>query len=296
MEVHKEAKGSLLIITQALLWGLFPVMTIISFHSLPPLVTLAGTTFFSALFFACIITLKRRWKEVQNKEAIQDLLFTALLLGVGYYFFYFLGLKYTSAGNVSIIALSETFFSYLFFNAWKKEHYSRAYVAGTVCMIIGALTVLLPNVTDFRLGDMSILFASFIAPLGNFFQRRARQKVSSETVLFVRAAVTVPAVVLLAYVLGERVTGAQLNQGLALLVVSGICLMGVTKMFWVEGIHRISITKANALSAVTPVFTILFSFLILRQSPTPWQLLSLVPIAVGMYLLNRNGKVSEKSV
>ena len=82
MQQHAESKGSLMILVQALLWGLFPVVTIVLFDSLPPLFTLAGGTFFSGIFFALIISVKKRWRELKNTKAWPDLFLTAVLLGI----------------------------------------------------------------------------------------------------------------------------------------------------------------------------------------------------------------------
>jgi drug/metabolite transporter (DMT)-like permease len=145
--------------------------------------------------------------------------------------------------------------------------------------------VLYPDTTSLHIGDLLIVAAAAVAPFGNFFQRRARQSVSSESILFVRCAVSSVFIFCLAGVLGEPVAPAFSLGTFLLLAVNGVLLLGLSKIFWVEGIHSISVTKANALSGITPLFTLLFAFAILGNAPTVWQLSSFVPMFVGILLL-----------
>lgn len=276
------------IFSSAILWGLFPVITILSYHSVSPLISLTASTFLSAIFFVSIIALKKKWGEIRDKQALKDIFWTTFFIAILFYILFFFGLKYTSAGNASIIALAETLFSYLFFNIWKKENISKEHIIGSVLMLGGALIVLSPNFTRFQEGDLLILLASMVAPFGNFFQRRARQRVSSETIMFVRSLIAAPAILIFAFLFGERTNVSNLADSMIFLMINGFILFGLTKILWIEGIHRISVTKSNALSAISPLFTLIFAWLILKQIPTSWQLLSLLPMAAGVILLGEN--------
>ena len=64
-------------------------------------------------------------------------------------------------------------------------------------------------------------------------------------------------------------------------------MMGLSKIFWVEAIYRISITKASALAALIPVFTIIFAYFTLGETPTMTQLLGIIPVLGGGYLITR---------
>lgn len=109
-------RGELFSITGTLLWSLFPVITILSFNHLSPFVSLAFGTLLAAVFFSLVLTLRRKWPEVRNSEALKDMIIGASIIGVVFYILFFFGLKFTSAGNASIIAKTEIFFSFLFFH------------------------------------------------------------------------------------------------------------------------------------------------------------------------------------
>lgn len=291
-----ERQGEVFISLEVILWGLFPVVTVLSFRGIPPLISLAWSTLFSAVFFAIVLTVRRSWGELRNTEALKDILIATLLTGVLYYGLYFSGLQHTTAGNASLIALSETLFSFLFFNLWKKESFSFAHGAGVMLMLLGAGAVLYPNVHGLQLGDVLILIASAVAPFGNFFQRRARRLVRSESILFLRSAISAIVIFLFAGMTHANFTAIDIRGSLLALCINGFFLLGLSKFLWIEGIHRISVTKASALNVIAPLMTLLFAWMLLGDVPTKYQLLSFIPMFFGIVLLSSKTKSAKGSV
>ncbi|MBI2356020.1 MAG: DMT family transporter [Candidatus Doudnabacteria bacterium] len=76
-----------------------------------------------------------------------------------------------------------------------------------------------------------------------------------------------------------------MRQSWLVLLINGLIMLGLSKIFWLEAIHRISVVKANALSSMGPLATLFFAWIILRDAPTSWQLLSIVPMIFGVVLL-----------
>lgn len=290
MKLSQEKQGEIIIFFESTLWSLFPVVTILSFKNIPPLVSLGWSTLFAAVFFALMLTVKKSWRDVVNKETIKDVLLATLIQSVFYYLLFFVGLRYTSAGNAGIISLTEILFSFLFFHIWHKDHIPTAHIMGAALMLIGAIIVLSPNASGLRLGDILILTASFIAPLGNFIQRRARQKVSSESILFVRCFLSTPLIFMIAFLMHQDFASIN-SHSFILLATNGILLLGLSKVLWIEGIHRISVTKAGALGSISPLLTLLFAWLFLQNIPTKFQLISLIPIFFGIMLLSKKERV-----
>jgi drug/metabolite transporter (DMT)-like permease len=288
--LSKERQGEVIIFGEAFLWSLFPVITVLSFKNVPTLLALAWSTLFSAIFFAIVLFWKKGWGQIKNKEAIKDILAATFILGIAYYLFYFFGLRHTSPGNAGLIALTEIFFSFLFFNVWRKEYCLRNHIWGALLMLVGAAIVLYPNTSKFQLGDLLVLAASFIAPLGNFFQRRARKIVSSEAILFVRNLISAAFIFILAYFIKIDFSAIDIKGSLILLIINGFFLLGLSKVLWLEGIHRINVAKANALNAIAPLLTLLFAWLLLGNIPTGFQLFSFIPMFFGVILLGMNKK------
>ena len=284
MTINEQRRGEFFISASAVLWGFFPIITILSYNAVPPIISFGMSTLFSLIIFGTILSIRGKWSELNNKTARADILWTTVTITV-FYLLLFLGLRYTSAGNASIISRSEILSSFLFFHVWRREKIPRAHIVGALCMVTGVLLLLFPNFTGVQRGDLLTLAAVFVAPLGNFFQQRARRSVSSETIMFARAALASPIIFCVARVFGEHISLSALRASLPLLMLNGLFIFGISKIFWIEGIHRIGVTKANALSSISPIITLLFAWVLLGDTPTLWQLLSLIPIFAGVLFL-----------
>jgi drug/metabolite transporter (DMT)-like permease len=285
MNLTEATKGELFKISGSVLGGLSPVVVVLGLGHVGPLVSLSVAAAVSAIFFAVIMLLKNKWHELLLPGVLKEVLFAALIIGVCYYSLYFLGLKYTSPGNVALIALSEVFFSFLFFNIWKKEEFTFPHILGSLLMLMGAAVVIFPQSMNLHIGDLFILLAAAIVPFGNYFQQRLRKRISSASLMFGRSLITLPFVVIVAFLFKEEFSFIEIGRSFWFLLFNGIVLLGVTKILWLEAIHRISVTKAAALGCLTPIFTLLFAYVFLKQPPTLWQFVSFAPLAVGLVLL-----------
>ena len=288
----EERKGEVFIFTGAVTWGLFPIITILSYQSMPSLISLAISTFLAGLIFLGMMLWRKRLPEHSNLLLWKYILGIVLSIGILFYAFVFWGLTMTTAGNASIIGLFEVYTSYLLFHAIRKEPFSFESKIGSVLMIIGALIVLAPNFSDINSGDIFILLSTFCAPFGNLLQQKAKKIASSETIMFLRSIIAAPLILILAYLFGQNLQFFQIKESLFFLMINGILLLGLAKILWLEGIARISVTKSNALSSIAPLFTLFFAWLILDQSPTLWQITSFLPLFFGTLLLTDNLKLN----
>ena len=72
-------------------------------------------------------------------------------------------------------------------------------------------------------------------------------------------------------------------------------IFGLSKIFWVEAIHRMSVTRALAIASLSPIFTVLFVWFIMKDAPTLVQLISLPFLIVSVWLLT-NMQFKKNSV
>lgn len=280
--------GEIYVLVQAALWGLFPVVTILLYTSVSPLYAGSICSFLAALFFAVLLTARGKWPEVGKRSAWLDILAASLIIGVVFYALVFLALRYTTAGNVAIIGLMEVFFSFLILSVIVgEEHVTPSHAWGAVLMVIGAAIVLLPQVSALNVGDGIVLFASAIPPVGNMFMKRARKKVSAETIMFVRSLIGSIFLFALAFFFESRPTLHHLRDAFWLLMLNGIVLLAFTKWLWVESVHRISIPKAISLTSISPLITLIVAYYILHETILIQQVMGVIPLLLGMYFLTR---------
>jgi drug/metabolite transporter (DMT)-like permease len=291
--MKEERKGELYIFSEAVIWSFFPIVTTLTFAGVSPLVSLSSATFLSTFFFIGVMLYKGTWHELKNWTAWRYGLFIALFTGIGFYALYYIGLSHTSSGNASLIVLFEILTSYVIFNFVRKEPFPTEHMLGAFFMVVGALILVGRGYSGFAAGDLFILAATLFAPFGNVFQQKARTIVSSETVMFLRSALSSAVLIALALFLGESFSLTGALSVWPVLLINGILIFGLSKLFWIEGIHRISVTKAILLQSMSPIFTILLAWALLSEAPTVWQLSALLPFILGAVLLTGHFRLKK---
>ena len=287
MHISKERQGEMFILGETALWGLFPIISILTFSTLSPLTTAGLSTIVASIFFGTILTIRRGWRQLAVRGIWRDILWITLLIGIMYYTLLFIGLYHTTAGNASIMAEMEVFFSMFILHVWNKEKATIQLVLGAILMILGATIILFQGTLRLDLGSGIILLATLFPPMANYFQKRVRTKINSEAILFCRSVLSGIFLLTLAWVFDGMPTMHAITASSTFLLINGIFLMGLSKIFWIEGIHRMSIGKSISLSPITPAFTLLFAFLFLHDVPTIWQLSGFVPIIFGVHILTK---------
>jgi len=284
-----ERSGELFMLAFAFSEGWFPIITIIALQYITPIFVYSFTLIFATMSFMALLVMRKKTRELIFWQAYKNLLLVSLLMSIMFACIY-IGLSYTSAGNMAVLIFLQVFFSFLYFNLFGREKFSRIHLSGAILMVFGALIILFPDKFIFNVGDLLILIAAAIAPIANLFQKRARKQVSSETILAFRSIVALPVLLLLAFLTEPIPSLPDLISALPYIAVSGLLLMGLSKIFWVESIHRISITKASAMAALIPVFTLFFAYLTLNEIPGYSQFAGILPVLLGGYLITRKTK------
>jgi len=264
----------------------FPILSIISLSAIGALHTYAFALLISLFFFFFIIIKKKLFKELSNRQVYKPLLLTSLWI-TALFVLIFIGMRYTTAGNVSVIIFLQLFFSYLYFNVFGKERLDWIHSVGAFVMGIGAIIVLFPEELAFNKGDWLILLAAAIAPIANLYSQRARRFCSSELILGFRTFFALPVIAFFAWYFEPSLSLQALTTALPYVLFIGFFIFGLSKIFWMEALHRISITKVSAMVALVPVLTLLFAYLYLDEVPELRQFIGVIPILIGGYLLTK---------
>lgn len=281
----ESKKGNIFIILEMILWSLFPIISILGLEGVPVFVSLFWVNLFAVLFFFFIVLFRRKFFELKNKRVWFLTMGTVLFINVLFYGLYFLSLKYTTPANASIVSMFEIVTSYLFFQVIKKESFSKKHIVGIIFAIIGALIVLLPKAGGVNVGDYVMFIAVFFPPFGNWCQQQVRKSISSETALFLRHLLATPFLILMTYIFSTSLFDFNISNVFWWLLLNGILIFGLSKIFWLEAIHRMSVTKALAINGLNPILTVLFAWLILNQNPTFFQVFALPFLLVAVWLL-----------
>lgn len=263
----------------------FPLLTLIILTYLPPISSYALTLLFATLF----LLLFGFWRGnmVLVRAGVPPLLIASALITLMFSLI-FIGLTTTSATHAAVLIFCQLFFAFIYFNLAGGEPIPKHHLLGALLMAVGALVILVPTDWEIVIGDGLILLAAAIAPWANLYQKRARCYLSAELILAFRSLMALPVLLLLMLWLEPWPEREAVVSALPWLVINGVLMMGVAKIFWIEAISAISITKASAMTAWVPVLTLFLVWLLFNEPPTGKQLAGMVPVVIGGWLITQS--------
>ncbi len=284
--LSSEKQGEIYIYFEAILWGLFPVLSKLTFNSISPMFSLGLSLFLSLFYFFPAVAKKNKWAELKVKKAWLPIMLSTLICGIGFYILLYQGTALSHPSNVSILLLFEVFSTIVIFKLWGKESLSKRELIGSMLIVFAACIVLFPGSFQINKGDILIIIAVIVVPLGNYYNKIAMSYISADSILLVRNAISAILILLLASYLETSPNLLEIKQSAILLLINGVLILGYSKVLWLEGIHRLQISKAISISCLFPVITMLASYLLLANPPTVWQLAALVPAIGGVLLIS----------
>ena len=282
----KEREGELLMLGLTILESWFPILSIVAMSYVGALHTYMYSLIIALFFYLLIMYKRKRFAELKNKAAYKDLFLTTFWITF-IFTFIFIGMRYTTAGNMAVIVFLQVLFSYLYFNVFGNEKMETIHLSGAVIMGVGALLILFPEDFAFNKGDWLILISAAAAPIVNLYQKRARSYCSAETILGFRTVVGLPFVALLAYFSEPSVSYEDFMSALPYIFLIAIGIYVASKIMWIEALNRMSITKLSAMLALLPMMTLFFAYIYLDEVPEFRQIMGIIPVLVGGYLITK---------
>lgn len=254
--------------------------------SIEPIFAYGFSIMVANVVFVSMIVYQQSYSEFLVKEAWRDLLWLTFYITT-LFILMMVGLKYTTAGNLAVIISMQLFFSYLYFNVFGSEKMTFVHSLGALLMGIGAIVILFPEDFSLNKGDLLIFIAAMIAPLVSKHQQKARQYVSSKTILAFRNIVALPFVFGLAFYMEAIPSIDDIAQVWMYIFLNGLLIFVFSKVLFVEALNLISVTKLFALLSFIPLFTVLFAYFMLDEKITLIQFFGIVPIVIGSYLITK---------
>ncbi len=284
--MKEERKGEIYMLLLSLLESWFPIFSLFSIALVGAMFSFALSVNIATVIFISLVIYQKKLPELFQKDARTDLLLTTFFINL-LFLLAFTGLQYTTAGNMAVIIFMQLFFAYLYFNVLGDHKLSPVHTLGAVIMAVGAMLVLIPDDLSLNKGDLIIFVAAALAPFANLYQKRARSYVSSEAILAFRNIVALPFLYAIAFSVEPVPTQEKLLEAMPYILAIGILVLGLSKILYIEALHRISITKVSALLALIPLFTLVFAYFTLDEVPDLRQVLGIIPILIGGYLITK---------
>lgn len=292
--MQEERKGEIYMLLLSVLESWFPIFSLFSIALVGAMFSFALSVSIATIIFVSLVIYQKKLPELFQKNARKDLLLTTFFINL-LFLLAFTGLQYTTAGNMAVIIFMQLFFAYLYFNVFGDHKLSTTHTLGAVIMGVGALTVLIPDDLSLNRGDLIIFVAAALAPFANLYQKRARTYVSSEAILAFRNVVALPILFAIAFISEPIPSQEKLLESAPYILAIGFLVLGLSKVLYIEALHRISITKVSAMLALIPLFTLIFAYYTLNETPDLRQILGIIPILIGGYLITKPEKATDVS-
>lgn len=209
------------------------------------------------------------------------------MIGVIFSGIVFFGASLTTAGNVAILGLMEVFFTFLFLNIlFKHEKFFLPHFIGAIFMVIGAGIILCQEMNrSINWGDLIIIGACAIPPLGNYYQKKAIAKMDINFYMFFRSILGFVFLGTVAYFFDFVPTYEAFDESVFYLMLNGFFLLGLSKLLWMQGLKRLSVTKSIALTPLSVVLTLVFAYFLMGEVPGWLKVLGIFPILIGTILI-----------
>ena len=272
-----------------LLWSFSFVAGKIAVTDCPPLILLAARFSIAGVLILGISALRRNawslsWRDVAA-YAVIGLANNALYLGLGY-----TGLQTISAGLGGLVVSANPVFTAVFAALLLKEPLTGRKVAGLLLGIAGVASIVWHRIsvgTDsaqgivFTLASLAsivtgtILF-KLLAPKGSLWLGNGVQNLVAGVVL-IPVALTFSDI-------GAIVPSARLIGSFAFLTLGG-SILGY--LLWFHLLKTCGATAASAYHFLMPPLGMLFAWMVLGEHVESRDLLGIVPVALGIYLVTR---------
>lgn len=289
--------GFLAIPLFCLLWSSAFVAGKIGVTDCPPLIFLTVRFLAAGVLILGLAALGGERFDLRRRDLVAFALIgifnNALYLGLGY-----VGLRSISSGLNALIVSANPIFTAVLAARLLGERITLRKVIGLVLGIAGVALVVADRIQGG--GD---------SPVGIAFSVGALAAIVGGTILFKRLAPQGSlwigngvqnlagglAVAPFAYAfsdVSEFVPGARLMAAWLYLIVGGSI---VAYLLWFHLLTTYGATGASALHFLMPPLGMLFGWAILGEKLAPHDLLGIVPVALGIYLVTRPGKASSPS-
>jgi len=202
------------------------------------------------------------------------------------------GLLYTSASRAAVFLYTAPFFVALGSYVFLGERLRAAQWAGLGLSFAGvALAIGVPQANV----DSKVLFGDLLIVGGGALWAATTLVVKATALIHAPAekglgyqvAVSIPIFMLAAWCRGEQITHMPSTLSLSLMAYQAFWVVGLTFLLWFMLVKTYSASKLSAFTFITPLFGVVASYFILKDTLTLAFGAAALLVIAGLYLINR---------
>lgn len=285
--MDKKQIGVLAIVGASIMWAIEPIFAKLAYSN----ASVVQTSAFRAIFVtivALIYTLTTNGRNIKITKKEFSVIFYIAVVGtlIADLLFYIALTKIPVLNAVLIGHLQPIFIIFIGYFILRNEKHSKYDYIGIFVMIIGALLVTtqtLENLLVLRIGtigDLLVIGATVSWATTGVIARKYLKTMNCGIITFYRFLIA--AIFFSIYLIFK----SEFQFGSANQIIIGV-IVGVGYILYYEGLKRVKAAQAGALELSTPFFAAILGFLVLGEIVTPMQIIGILILCVGVYLLSK---------
>jgi len=292
MAQREQQVGEVMLLGTCVLEGLFPILANLSMCVFPPVLFTALSALLAAAAFACILLWSGGWRRIPFKGFLYACGVAVFVVLAST--FIFVGARSTSGINTTLLLQAEILFTFIVSTLFLRETWRVPQLLGAAAILCGDIFILFNGTLVLNHGDLFILLATALFPIGNIFAKRALHLLSSQMLLFLRYAVGGVFLLLLSLLIeGAPPSAESLWAHRSLFLVYTFLILVGSKLFWYGGLKRLPLGRAVAIISSAPAFGLFFAFLFLREIPTLYQFVGFGFSTIGVFLIIAQSRLTR---
>lgn len=290
MKARGETSYYLMMTMTALFWSGAFITGKIGIQEIPPFsLTFLRFLFAAIVMLPVIYSLGREVCRIRKRDFL-----IILVLGIvgmfGYHVLFFTSLKYTTAINDSIICAASPLVTSLLASLFLGEYFGVNRVKAIILTLFGVLLAItngdigvIQNI-KFNIGDIIMICAVLCQASFSVISRTLKGRVSPIAVIYFSFLVSL--VALIPFVFRENPQTFISNitwKGWSSVIYMAIFASAIGSLFQVVSINSIGASKTMIFLNLVPVFSLVFSAILLGEEVTLFKIVSIIIIIIGVY-------------
>jgi drug/metabolite transporter (DMT)-like permease len=235
------------------------------------------------------------------KSDIPKIIFLAIIGNTAFQLLFIHGLNWTTASNTSVIMAMTPVFVALLSVLLKQEKIHWAGWLGIVISFIGFYFIITKQVGTFHFsweelrGDLMILIGNLLWAIYTVFSKPFLEKISP--LKWTSITLAIGTVFYLPFAASDivRIQWGEISfQAWAALIYSGLFAIAICYVIWYASVRRVGNSKTAIYGYLSPIFTILFAYLLISERITLSQIGGALIILAGVYLTRSGYRLFEK--
>ena len=286
--------GVLAILGAALMWALEPIFAKLAYRTADFFQTFTIRTAVIAVIAVIYIIITNKSNFKVSKKQFPKLVYLAIIGTIIADLLYYFAFKSVAVVNAVLVGhLQPIFIVLIGFFILKEDKLNKFDYVGIIVMIIAALLVTtktIPNLISLKFGttgNFLVLLATIGWATTTIVARKYLKGLNTGIITFYREFIAL--IFLVAYL----IYSASLSISNFYQILVGI-IVGIGTILYYEGLNRIKAAQVSALELTSPFFAAFLGFAILSEAVTFMQILGILLLCLGVYLLSKKEEEISK--